>query len=100
MTFSNAVEVRKSITLYALYIGVALNYVKYESNIIRVKCEDECPFVLLVSKDDYNHGLPINTLVQDQNWLGFSLILDAQQSFLRSIIETKFLISMTTNLRT
>ena len=54
MTFPNAVKVRKSITKYCISKGVALKYVKNERNGIRVKCEDQCPFVLLVSKDNSN----------------------------------------------
>ena len=43
--------------------GVTLKYVKNERNRIRVKCEDQCPFVLLVSKDNNNLGLVVKPLV-------------------------------------
>ena len=59
MTFPNAAEVRKSITKYCVSRGVTLKYVKNERNRIRVKCEDQCPFVLLVSKDNNNLGLVV-----------------------------------------
>ena len=51
MTFANATEVRESITKYCIYRGVALKFVKNERNRIIVKCQDQHPFVLLVSKD-------------------------------------------------
>ena len=54
MTFENAFIVRESIIKYCIYRGVALKFVKNERNKIRVKCEDQCPFVLLVSKDNSN----------------------------------------------
>ena len=47
--------------------GVALKYVKNKRNRIRVKCEDQFPFVLLVSKDNNNLGLAVKTLVSDHN---------------------------------
>ena len=68
MTFPNAAEVRKSITKYCISRGVALKYVKNERNRIRVKLEDQCPFVLLVSKYNNNLGLVIKTLVSDYNY--------------------------------
>ena len=57
MTFPNADEVRKSITKHCISRRVALKYVKNERNRIRVKHEDQCPFVLLVSKYNNNLGL-------------------------------------------
>ena len=38
-----------------------------KNNIIRVKCENQCPFVLLVSKDNANPGLVVKTLAPDHN---------------------------------
>ena len=67
MTFPNATEVRKTITKYCISRGVALKYVKNEINRIRVKCEDQCPFVLLVSKDNNNFGLVVKSFVPDHN---------------------------------
>ena len=67
MTFPNAAKVRKCIIKYCIFTGVALKYVKNERNRIRVKCEDQCPFVLLVSKDNNNLGLVVTTLVLDNN---------------------------------
>ena len=67
MTFPNAAKVKKSITKYCISREVTLKYVKNERNRIRVKCEDQCPFVLLVSKGNDNLGLVVKTLVQDHN---------------------------------
>ena len=67
MTFPNVAEVRKSITKYCIYRGVALKYVKNERNRIRVKSEYQCPFVSLVSKDNNNLGLIVRTLVPGHN---------------------------------
>ena len=41
---------------------------KNEINRIRVKCEDQCPFVLLVSKDNSNPILVVKTLVPNHNY--------------------------------
>ena len=68
MTFPNASEVRKYITKYCITRGVTLKYVKNERNRIRVKYEDQCPFVLLVSKDNNNLGLVVKTLVPNHNY--------------------------------
>ena len=68
MTYENVAEVRESITKYCISRGVALKFVKNERNIIRVKCQDQCSFVLLVSKDNSNPGLVVKTLVQDHNY--------------------------------
>ena len=67
MTFPNTTKVRKSITKYCISRGLALKYVKTERNRIRVKCEDQCPFVLLVSKDNNNLRLVVKTLVPYHN---------------------------------
>ena len=40
---------------------------KNEINRIRVKCEDQCPFVLLVSKDNSNPILVVKALVPNHN---------------------------------
>ena len=50
MTFSCADEVRDSIAKYAISKDVALKFVRSEPTRISVKCEDECPFLLYVSK--------------------------------------------------
>ena len=65
MTFPNAAKVRKSIIKYCIFMRVALKYVKNERNRIRVKCEDQCTFILLVSKDNNNLGIVVTTLVPD-----------------------------------
>ena len=67
MTFPNATEVRKSITKYCIFKVVALKYVKNERNRIMVKCEDLCPFVLWVLKDNNNLELVVRNLVLDRN---------------------------------
>ena len=56
MTFANPYEVRESIRHYAISRGLALKFVKNEKDKIRVKCEYQCPFVLLASKDGSNPG--------------------------------------------
>ena len=61
MTFANAAEVRESIIKYCISRGVTLKFVKNERNRIRVKCQDQCLFVLLVSKDNSSHGLVVKT---------------------------------------
>ena len=38
-----------------------------KDRIIRVKCQDQCHFVLLVSKDNSNPGLVVNFLVPNHN---------------------------------
>ena len=68
MIFPNVVEVRKSITKYYISRGAALKCVKNERNRIRVKCEDQCPFVLLVSKDNNILGLVVKPLVPNHNY--------------------------------
>ena len=67
MTFANAAKVRESITKYCISRGVTLKFVNNERNRIRVKCQDQCLFVLLVSKDNSSHGLVVKTLVLDYN---------------------------------
>ena len=66
VTFANAYEVRGSITKYCIS-REALKFVKNERNRIRVKCEDQCPFVLLVLKDNSNPRLVVRTLVLDHD---------------------------------
>ena len=63
MTFGCADEVREEIAKYAISRGVALKFVRSEPGRIRMKCEDECPFLLYVRKDGSNPGLAVKTLV-------------------------------------
>ena len=51
MTFSCAKNVREEIAKYAIFRCVALKYARSEPSIIRVKCENECPLLLYLSKD-------------------------------------------------
>ena len=59
MTFANPYEVRESIRQYDISRGVALKFVKNEKNRIKFKHEDQCPFVLVVSKDNSNPRLTV-----------------------------------------
>ena len=55
-----------------------MKFVKNERNRIRLKCEDQCPFVLLVSKDNNNLGLAIQRSIPDHNYYKFSATSLAQ----------------------
>ena len=91
MTFANASKVRESITKYCISWGVALKFVKNEINKIRVKCEDQCPFILLVSKDNSNPGLVVKTLVPDNNNYTIFTNLGVSATFLAHHYKTRIL---------
>ena len=91
MTFENATEVRESITKYCISRGVALKFVKNERNRIRVKCQDQCPFVLLVSKESSNPGLVVKTLVPDHNCYRIFTNLRASATYLTQHYKTRIL---------
>ena len=65
MSFSCTTDVREEIAKCVISRGVTLKYVRSEPDIIRVKCEDGCPFLLYVSKDGSNLGLVVKTLVRE-----------------------------------
>ena len=100
MTFANAAKVRESITKYCISRGVALKFVKNERNKIRVKCQDQCPFVLLVSKDNYNPRPVVKTLVLDHNCYRIFTNPRVSTTFLAQHYKTKFLKITTSKLRT
>ena len=57
LTFCYASKIRESISKYAISRGMPLKFVKNAPTRIWVKCEDGCPFLLLVSKDSSKPGL-------------------------------------------
>ena len=67
MIFDCVYGVREEIAKYAISRGVALKFVRSERRRIRVKCADECPFVLYVSKDGSNPRLAVKALVPKHN---------------------------------
>ena len=91
MTFPNATEVMKSITKYFISKGVTLKYVKNERNGIRVKGEDQYPFVLMVSKDNNNLGLVVKFLVLDHNCYRTFTNPKASVAFLSQHYKTRIL---------
>ena len=68
-----------------------MKFVKNERNRIRVKCEDQCPFVLLVSNDNSNPGLVVKTLVQDHNCYRIFAYTRVSTTFLAQHYKTKIL---------
>ena len=85
MTFGCANEVREEIANYAISRGVALKFVRSELMRIRVKCEDECPFLVYVSKDGFNPGLVVKTLVLEHNCYRISSNLRASAKYLAKL---------------
>ena len=73
---------------------------KNESNGIKIKCEDQCPFVLLVSKDNSNLGLVAKTLVPDHNCYRIFTNPRVSSTFLAQHYKTRILEITTTKLKT
>ena len=85
MTFRCAYEVREEIANYAISRGMALKFVRSEPMRIRVKCEDECPFLVYVSKDGFNPGLVVKTLVPKHNCYRLSSNLRTSTKYLAKL---------------
>ncbi|XP_057803709.1 uncharacterized protein LOC131019041 [Salvia miltiorrhiza] len=84
MTFAGAKEARDSINAYAVKFGYKLKFLKNEKTRIRVVCinDQQCPFLMHVSKDGDIEGLGIKTLVADHTCCKQREVPSASQSYL------------------
>ena len=91
MTFSCTNEVREEIAKYVISRGVALKFVRSEPIRIRVRCEDECPLKLYVSKDCCNLGLVVKTFALEHKCYRIFSNLRASAMFLTKLYKQIFL---------
>ena len=61
MVFVNVKQVREAIAKYSIMKGLGIHLVKNDNIIIKARCKDGCPWVLLMSKDKIEDTWKVKT---------------------------------------
>ncbi|KAM3320971.1 hypothetical protein P3S67_008173 [Capsicum chacoense] len=64
MTFKDKKEAKRVVDLYALANKKPLKVKQSDKTRLRYRCEDGCPFVILVSLDGKGSGFKVKTLIE------------------------------------